>query len=177
MSEERRYGPRRLASLLSNDVEVSAEHGDIWINGLSPDSRSVREGMLFAALPGVKSDGAKFVPAAIEAGAAAILIGKDQPLEGEYSVPVLRVDDPRRMLALIAARFFARQPKTVAAVTGTNGKTSVTVFLRQIWEQAGHSAASLGTIGLVAPGGAVTRHADHARSGHAPRDPGQSRRR
>ena len=56
----------------------------------------------------------------------------------------------------MAARYYARQPRTVAAVTGTNGKTSVSVFLRQIWERAGHKAASLGTIGLVAPGGAVT---------------------
>ena len=68
---------------------------------------------------------------------------------------MIRVDDPRRALALAAARFYARQPRTVVAVTGTNGKTSVTVFLRQIWEKAGHQAASLGTIGLVAPGGAV----------------------
>ncbi len=69
---------------------------------------------------------------------------------------MIRVADPRRALALAAARFYARQPRTVVAVTGTNGKTSVTVFLRQIWEKAGHRAASLGTIGLVSPGGAVT---------------------
>ncbi len=149
MTEERRYGPRRLASLLSNDVQVSAEQGNIWIQGLTSDSRAVRPGMLFAALPGNKTDGAKFVPAAMKAGAAAILIG-NQILDGAYSVPIIRVDDPRRALSLMASRYFARQPRTVAAVTGTNGKTSVTVFLRQIWEKAGHKAASLGTIGLVA---------------------------
>src|SRR5690606_4525787 len=70
-------------------------------------------------------------------------------------VPVIRVADPRRALALAASRYFARQPRTVAAVTGTNGKTSVTVFLRQIWEAAGYKAASLGTIGLVGPDGPV----------------------
>ena len=110
--------------------------------------------MLFAALPGTKSDGAQYVPDAIEAGASAILIG-GQPLEDSYSVPIVRVDDPRRMLALMASRFYARQPRIIAAVTGTNGKTSVTVFLRQIWEKSGYSAASLGTIGLVAPGSAI----------------------
>ncbi len=150
MSEERRYGPRRLASLLSNDVQISDEDGNVWIQGLTSDSRSVGPGMLFAALPGTKADGAQFVPAAIEAGAAAVLVGR-QKLEGSYSVPLIRVDDPRRTLALMSSRYFARQPRTVAAVTGTNGKTSVTVFLRQIWAMAGHKAASLGTIGLVAP--------------------------
>ena len=151
MSDERRYGPRRLASLFSNDVEISAEQGNVWIQGLTADSRSVEPGWLFAALPGSKADGAAFVPDALAAGAAAIVIG-EQSLEGNLSVPVIRVDDPRRALALIAARYYARQPRTVAAVTGTNGKTSVTVFLRQIWEKAGYKAASLGTIGLVAPG-------------------------
>jgi UDP-N-acetylmuramoyl-L-alanyl-D-glutamate--2,6-diaminopimelate ligase len=155
LSDERRYGPRRLASLLSNDVELPPEQGNVWIQGLTADSRRVTPGVLFAALPGTKSDGARFVPAAIQAGAAAILIGRQQALEGSYSVPVIKVDDPRRTLALVSSRYFARQPRTVAAVTGTNGKTSVTVFLRQIWEKAGHKAASLGTIGLVAPGNVI----------------------
>ena len=155
LSDERRYGPRRLASLLSNEVEVSPEHGNVWIQALTADSRAVGPGMLFAALPGTKSDGARFIPQAVEAGAAAILMG-EQALPGELSIPVIRVGDPRHTLALIAARFYARQPRTVAAVTGTNGKTSVSVFLRQIWERAGYKAASLGTIGLVSPGGAVT---------------------
>jgi UDP-N-acetylmuramoyl-L-alanyl-D-glutamate--2,6-diaminopimelate ligase len=151
VSDDRRYGPRRLASLFSSDIEISAEQGNVWIQGLTADSRMVGRGMLFAALPGAKVDGAAFVPQALEAGAAAILMGR-QALEGECPVPVIRVDDPRRALALASARYYARQPRTVAAVTGTNGKTSVTVFLRQIWEKAGHKAASLGTIGLVSPG-------------------------
>ena len=153
MSDERRYGPRRLSSLF-NDIELPADEGNVWIQGLAADSRAVERGFLFAALPGTKSDGAAFIQAAIEAGAAAILTGSG-PVEGEYSVPVVRVDDPRRALALAASRYYARQPRIVAAVTGTNGKTSVTVFLRQIWEKAGHKAASLGTIGLVSPTGNV----------------------
>ncbi|SEQ40633.1 UDP-N-acetylmuramoylalanyl-D-glutamate--2,6-diaminopimelate ligase [Faunimonas pinastri] len=121
---------------------------------MTADSRAVKPGFLFAALPGERADGARFVSQAIEAGAAAILIG-DQPLEGKISVPLIRSADPRRALALAAARFYERQPKTVIAVTGTNGKTSVAVFVRQIWQKAGFRAASLGTIGLIAPDGSV----------------------
>ncbi len=68
--------------------------------------------------------------------------------KASIEVPVIRVADPRHALALVAARYYARQPRTVAAVTGTNGKTSVTVFLRQIWAACNRKAASLGTIGL-----------------------------
>jgi UDP-N-acetylmuramoyl-L-alanyl-D-glutamate--2,6-diaminopimelate ligase len=155
LTAERRYGPRRLASLFPDDTALPAESGNVWIQGLNADSRAVTRGTLFAALPGAKADGARFVADAVQAGAAAILMG-DQALAEECPVPVIRVEDPRRALALISARFFARQPRTVVAVTGTNGKTSVTVFLRQIWERAGFRAASLGTIGLISPGGAVT---------------------
>ena len=155
MSGEHRNEPRRLASLFGDEVQFSEADGDVRIGGLTADSRAVRPGMLFAALPGTKADGASFVPGAVEAGAAAILLG-DQKLGGDVAVPVIRVADPRRGLALAASRFYARQPGTVVAVTGTNGKTSVSVFLRQIWEHSGCAAASLGTIGLVTPGGAVS---------------------
>ena len=94
MSAPRRYGPRRLASLFANDVEISTENGNVWIQGLTADSREVKSGMLFAALPGVKSDGSRFIPQAIESGAAAILTG-NQPFEGECPVPLIRTADPR----------------------------------------------------------------------------------
>lgn len=151
MSDKKRYGPRRLASLFADDIELPEEHSNVWIQGLTADSRVVARGMLFAALPGTMSDGADYIPEALDAGAAAVLMGKRE-LPDACPVPVIRVDDPRRVLALASARFYARQPRTVAAVTGTNGKTSVAVFLRQIWDSAGHKAASLGTIGLVSPG-------------------------
>ena len=154
MSTERRYGPRRLASLFSSNVRVPDGASGVWIEGITADSRKVTAGMLFAALPGTKTDGASFIDDAIDAGAAAILIGEDAPAE-RIPVPVVRAADARQALALAASRFYARQPRNVAAVTGTNGKTSVTVFLRQIWEKSGHPAASLGTIGLVAPKGPV----------------------
>ena len=154
MSSERRYGPRRLASLFSSHVKVPDGAAGVWIEGITADSRAVRAGMLFAALPGTRTDGAGFIDDAIEAGAAAVLVGEDADTAG-VPVPVVRAADPRQALALAAARFFARQPRMVAAVTGTNGKTSVSVFLRQIWEKTGRAAASLGTIGLVAPKGSV----------------------
>ncbi len=104
--------------------------------------------MLFAALAGTKADGIAFAKDAAQRGAAAILAGAEADT-GSLSLPVLRALEPRRALALFAARFYGAQPKTVAAVTGTNGKTSVASFLRQIWTATGFEAASLGTIGIA----------------------------
>ena len=89
-------------------------------------------------------------------------------------------DNPRRRLALMAARFFARQPRIIAAVTGTSGKTSIAEFTRQIWQLLGRRAASLGTLGLVAPGGSeylLPHHARSDRSPSAPRRAGRCRHR
>jgi UDP-N-acetylmuramoyl-L-alanyl-D-glutamate--2,6-diaminopimelate ligase len=118
------------------------------IPGLTEDSRKVEPGMLFAALPGTKANGMAFVNEALRRGAAAIMAGPGAD-GSALSVPVLRASEPRRALALLAARFYGAQPKTIAAVTGTNGKTSVASFLRQIWAADGFDAASLGTIGIV----------------------------
>ena len=120
------------------------------ILGLASDSRAVKPGFLFAALAGGHADGSRFAADAIRNGATAILA--KEPIDAPASVAVLADPNPRRRLAKIAARFYAPQPETMAAVTGTNGKTSVTVFLRQIWEQLGFKAASIGTIGLFGTG-------------------------
>ncbi len=125
----------------------------IEITGLTADSREIDPGMLFAALPGTLTDGAKFVPQAVASGAAAILLTQGSPAGQGLSIPVIEDADPRRALALMAARFFASQPKTIVGVTGTNGKTSVVAFVRQIWQAMGLSAASLGTIGIDTPAG------------------------
>ncbi len=93
-----------------------------------------------------------FAESAIQRGAVAILAGAEADA-GSISVPILRAKEPRQALALLAARFCGAQPATVAAVTGTNGKTSVAAFLRQIWAAAGLEAASLGTVGIVSPKG------------------------
>jgi len=107
----------------------------------------VKPGDLFFALSGSKTDGARFVDAAIAAGAVAIA-GDHRP-QGTPRVPFVVTPNPRRALALAAATFYPRQPATIAAVTGTSGKTSVAAFTRQIWQRLGHSSASIGTIGLV----------------------------
>jgi UDP-N-acetylmuramoyl-L-alanyl-D-glutamate--2,6-diaminopimelate ligase len=107
--------------------------------------------VVFFALAGSKADGSAYAAEAAGRGAAAIVTGKGAAVSG-LSIPVLAVDDPRHALALAAARFFGRQPETMVAVTGTAGKTSVAAFTRQIWEQAGFAAASIGTTGVVAPG-------------------------
>ncbi|MER2605473.1 MAG: UDP-N-acetylmuramoyl-L-alanyl-D-glutamate--2,6-diaminopimelate ligase, partial [Siculibacillus sp.] len=91
---------------------------------------------------------------AVARGAVAVLAGRDADL-GDLAVPVLRSDEPRRALALLAARFHGRQPETIVAVTGTSGKTSVAAFTRQIWMELGEAAASIGTIGIVKPDGAT----------------------
>jgi UDP-N-acetylmuramoyl-L-alanyl-D-glutamate--2,6-diaminopimelate ligase len=130
-----------------------APRARVTITGLTADSRAVTPGSLFAALPGARTDGARFIPAAVQAGAAAILAprGLNWP-EGTPRRPLVESDDPRALLARLAAAFHGAQPAQVLAVTGTNGKTSTVDFLRQIFAGAGHRAASLGTLGLVAEG-------------------------
>jgi UDP-N-acetylmuramoyl-L-alanyl-D-glutamate--2,6-diaminopimelate ligase len=137
----------RLSRLLLDDAALPLGSDPI-IEGITADSREVKPGFVFVALPGVKADGATFIPQALAQGAVAVVSEK-----GESGS--IKSDNPRRLLALMAARFYDRQPDTVVAVTGTNGKTSVSVFVRQIWEQMGFRAASLGTIGVVGPSGST----------------------
>ena len=120
-----------------------------------PNSRAVRPGDLFAALSGSRADGRRFVADALARGAVAVL-GDDSLLEAGLPVPVLAAADPRRALALAAARFFGAQPRHVAAVTGTSGKTSTASFVRQLWTRLGRKAASIGTLGVEAQGRAPT---------------------
>ncbi len=144
-----------LTSLLDRDVTSPAEAASVTITGITADSRQVLPGYLFAALAGSKADGAKFVAEAIAKGAAAVLVGDKADLAVTGNVPILRAAEPRLALARIAARFYGPGPDTIVAVTGTSGKTSVAEFTRQIFAALGHKAASLGTIGVVKPDGAV----------------------
>ena len=126
---------------------------DQRITGLSLDSRAVRPGHLFAALPGSAVHGATFIPAALDAGAAAILTDREgarlaADALARSSAAVVLAEDPRQTLSLAAALWFADQPETVVAVTGTNGKTSVASFTRQIWSATGLLAANVGTTGV-----------------------------
>ncbi|MBC7150312.1 MAG: UDP-N-acetylmuramoyl-L-alanyl-D-glutamate--2,6-diaminopimelate ligase [Rhizobium sp.] len=127
--------------------EAGESVGALEISGLSADSRKIEKGMLFVALAGTKADGAAYVADAVARGAAAIVAGHAL----DAAVPVIVVANPRRFLALAAASFFGRQPATMVAVTGTAGKTSVASFTRQIWAEAGHPAAQIGTTGVVSP--------------------------
>jgi UDP-N-acetylmuramoyl-L-alanyl-D-glutamate--2,6-diaminopimelate ligase len=135
-----------LRDLLSGDAILDAQTAGVAVGGLAVDSRAVKPGDVFFALSGSKTDGARFIDMAIAAGAAAVVSDKPYP---HQRVPVIVTPNPRRMLALAASRFYARQPQVIAAVTGTSGKTSVAAFTRQIWERLGFSAASVGTIGIV----------------------------
>lgn len=140
---------------LAGDVDrqvaeaLTGAAGEVEISGISADSRKTGPGELFVAVAGVKADGSAFIADAVSRGAAAVVAA--HPAEG-VSVPVLVSENPRRFLALTAARFFGAQPETMVAVTGTAGKTSVVSFTRQIWAHAGLKAAQIGTTGVIAPG-------------------------
>ncbi len=141
--------PMRLSDLLNRDMAA-----DPLITGVTADSRKVVAGALFVALPGTAADGRAFIPQALSQGAAAVLVPQDTP---EGLAPLLvRSGDVRRAYALAARGFYGGQPATCVAVTGTNGKTSVAAFCRQIWATLGLKAASMGTLGVVAQSGALT---------------------
>lgn len=144
----------KLSRLLGPEIQVPPGAETIEIIAITPDSRTVVPGTLFAALAGAKVDGSGFVADAVAKGAVAVLACIDANLP-PLSVPVLRAAEPRRALALMAARFYGLQPDIAVAVTGTSGKTSVADFTRQIFATLGRSAASVGTIGIVKPDGAV----------------------
>lgn len=121
------------------------------LKGLTNDSRAVKKGYLFAALPGSKADGCKFIEDAIRNGAAAILAPEGTSLPAGSNITLITDSNPRRRLALLAAEFYGSQPDFIAAVTGTNGKTSTVHFTRDLWKQRGLKAASIGTLGVRGP--------------------------
>ena len=133
------------------------------ITGLSVDSRDVRQGHLFAALPGSRVHGGEFIQYALRMGASAILtdrrgaaIAADALAASGAALVVL--PDPRQALAFTAALWFERQPGTMVAVTGTNGKTSVATFTRQIWQAMGETAVNVGTTGVEGDWFAPLKH-------------------
>ncbi len=146
-------GTMRLGAL-THEIVDEAAGPDPEVLGITADSRKVGPGFVFVALAGTRADGARFAADAVARGAVAVIAGRTADL-GDLGVPVLRAAEPRRALALAAARFFGDQPATIVAVTGTSGKTSVAAFARQIWMRLGRAAASIGTIGIVKPDGAT----------------------
>lgn len=136
---------------LLSAIVGQAVASDVAITGVTADSRRVKPGFLFAALPGSQADGRAFIAKALEAGAAAVLAPED--VTG-LPVPVVHARDIRRAYGLAAANFWGRQPATCVAITGTNGKTSIAAFCRQMFATLGRTAGSMGTLGVVvsAPG-------------------------
>ena len=134
------------------EAAIDAGFAAIEATGVTSDSRRVKPGFLFVAIPGNKADGAQFSAKAAGAGAVAVA-GEHRPEGLPGNVAFIAVGNARRALSLAAAKFFARQPATIAAVTGTSGKTSVAAFTREIWTTLGLQAASIGTVGVVSPKG------------------------
>ena len=133
--------------------------------GIAADSREVQPGFLFAALAGTRTSGARYIEDAVKRGAVAVLADPEcADTVKALGIQFIPASNPRQALARMAAEFYGLQPSTIAAVTGTNGKTSVAAFVRQIWTFQGRKAASLGTVGIDSPAG-------HVSLGHTTPDP------
>jgi UDP-N-acetylmuramoyl-L-alanyl-D-glutamate--2,6-diaminopimelate ligase len=143
----------RLADLLEAAGLPSAGAGEAAVTGFAIDHRKVAPGTVFGAFAGAKFNGEDFIPAAIEAGAVAVVARPEARVEGALHIADVTA---RRAFARLAAGFFSPVPATIVAVTGTNGKTSTVEMTRQIWRMGGERAASIGTLGVTTPDGSVS---------------------
>ncbi|MCF4167075.1 UDP-N-acetylmuramoyl-L-alanyl-D-glutamate--2,6-diaminopimelate ligase [Zavarzinia compransoris] len=139
-----------LADLIPG-IDLPAGSGGTPVTTVTADSRAVVPGSLFFALTGTKDDGRRYIADAIAKGAAAVVAAAGTEVSAD--VPLVAVEDPRHALAIAASRVFPRQPATVVAVTGTNGKTSVANFARQLWTDLGVASAAVGTLGVSTAAG------------------------
>jgi UDP-N-acetylmuramoyl-L-alanyl-D-glutamate--2,6-diaminopimelate ligase len=126
--------------------DMDASEGARTVTGFAIDNRKVAKGAVFGAFEGVRVNGEDYIPAAIAAGAIAVVARPGARVEGAVHI---KSDEPRRLFAQIAAGFYAPYPDTVVAVTGTNGKTSTVELTRQLWRMAGEKSASIGTLGVT----------------------------
>jgi UDP-N-acetylmuramoyl-L-alanyl-D-glutamate--2,6-diaminopimelate ligase len=126
--------------------ELSDVHSDSEVTGFAIDHREVARGNVFGAFKGALFNGEDFIGQAVERGAVAVVARPDATVE---RVPLLADEQPRRLFAELAAKFYAPYPEMVVAVTGTNGKTSTVEMTRQIWRMSGHRSASIGTLGVT----------------------------
>lgn len=133
----------QLAQLAGIPIASPAE---AQVTGFAIDNRKVAPGTVFGAFQGAAVNGEDFIPAAVTAGAIAIIARPEAKVEGALHIAA---ENPRQVFARLAAQFFTPVPSTLVAVTGTNGKTSTVEMTRQIWRMAGHSAASIGTLGIT----------------------------
>ena len=139
----------KLSDVLRRDLSRDPE-----IKAVTADSRKAGEGVLFCALPGTKFDGRDFIPEALRKGCAAVLAPYDTTkFDTKPEDNVIQVQDVKRAYALAAKAFYQHQPATCVAITGTNGKTSVATFCRQLWAQLGRKSASMGTLGVISQSG------------------------
>lgn len=144
-----------LREVLTVGIELPPGASNISVSGITATSAAVGPGAIFVGLSGANVDGANFVSEAIGRGAVAIIVGRNKNVSVPDGVALIEVDNPRAALAKIVAKLVGCQPECAVAVTGTSGKTSVADFTRQIFAALGHKAASVGTIGIVKPSGAV----------------------
>lgn len=143
----------RLGALAEKAGIAIAGAGDAEVTGFAIDHRKVAPGTVFGAFKGARFNGEDFIPAAIKAGAIAVVARAEAKVEGAVH---LADAEPRRAFARLAAAFFTPVPHTIVAVTGTNGKTSTVEMARQLWLMGGERAASIGTLGVTTPDGSVS---------------------
>ena len=136
----------KLAALAKAAGIPLAAPGEATVTGFAIDNRKVAPGTVFGAFEGAKFNGEDFIPAAVAAGAIAVVARPEAKVAGALHIADAQ---PRRAFARLAAGFFAPMPETVVAVTGTNGKTSIAEMTRQIWRMGGQRAASIGTLGVT----------------------------
>ena len=117
---------------------------DVEICGLSADSREIRPGFLFGSL-----NGSQYLESAINNGAAAVIVPENDDTAVKAGIAVIPAANPNLLFARAAAKFYGGQPEHICAITGTNGKTSIADFIRQILTMMGKKAASMGTLGLI----------------------------
>ena len=139
---------------LAERAGLECQGGDeIAVTGFAIDHRKVAPGTVFGAFRGERFNAEDFIPAAVEAGAVAVVTRPEATVEGAVHISS---EEPRRTFALLAAQFFKPVPETLVAVTGTNGKTSTVEMTRQIWRMCGERAASIGTLGVTTPDGSIS---------------------
>jgi UDP-N-acetylmuramoyl-L-alanyl-D-glutamate--2,6-diaminopimelate ligase len=126
--------------------DIADVDSDSEVTGFALDHRKVARGSVFGAFKGAVFNGEDFIGQAVERGAVAVVA---RPEASASTVPLLADPEPRRLFAVLAAKFYTPFPETVVAVTGTNGKTSTVEITRQIWRMSGHRSASIGTLGVT----------------------------
>ncbi|ALE17158.1 UDP-N-acetylmuramoylalanyl-D-glutamate--2,6-diaminopimelate ligase [Altererythrobacter epoxidivorans] len=140
--------------VLADQAAISLPSGsDAEVTGFAIDHRKIAPGTVFGAFRGARFNAEDFIPAAIEAGAVAVVARPEASVEGAIHIAE---DEPRRAFARLAAKFFTPVPECIVAVTGTNGKTSTVEMTRQIWRMCGERAASIGTLGVTTPDESVS---------------------